>query len=96
VNINKGKILNAAKNGAQAFHNKRWVRITVGAVVAMTIFSVGVAQGAKDADPNKGTGPGNTVQISDLEGKWDGIGVMPDGTPFCVVGWPCEDGFLEK
>jgi hypothetical protein len=95
VNISKGRILETARGGLGVFRTKKWVRVVTYSFVAVTLFSVGVQQGARDADPNKGTGPGNTVEITDLKGKWDGIGVMPDGTPFCVVGWPCEDGFLE-
>lgn len=94
MNINTGRITQRARQFRQALKTKLWVRIVTGAVVALTIYSAGVDAGHKDNDPRH-SGPGNTATYTELKGKWDGVGTMPDGTPFCMVGWPCEDGFLE-
>jgi hypothetical protein len=75
------------------WRTKRWVRIAGGVLVIGMAYGAG--QDSTVHDPRQNTGPGNTATISQLEGKWDGVGTLPDGTPFCLVGWPCEDGFLD-
>lgn len=89
MKVTKAHVQSAVK----AWRTKRWVRITGFGVAMMVCFSAGNSQGLKEGDPRQG-GPGNTATIEQLQGKWDGIGVMPDGQAFCMVGWPCEDGFL--
>jgi hypothetical protein len=75
---------------------RRWVRVVTGIVVVFVAWSSGHQQGVLDSGPRGTTSPGGTVTEQQLEGKWDGIGTLEDGTPFCMVGWPCEDRGLDK
>jgi hypothetical protein len=89
--ITLAQVTAGARKVRSAWVHKRWVRVT-GIIVGIGIaYSAGHQQGILDEGP-RGTGnPGGTVTEVQLHGKWDGIGTLPDGTPFCLVGWPCED-----
>jgi hypothetical protein len=78
------------------WRSKKWLRVTGYLVLCFGLYSAGHSQGERTSDPRTKGGPGNTYQLEQLEGKWDGIGSLPNGTTFCLVGFPCEDAGLDK
>jgi len=70
----------------------RWVRVVTSVVVVAAAYGGGHDAGLQEGNnPREHSSPGGVVTEVELHGKWDGVGTLPDGTPFCMVGWPCED-----
>lgn len=90
MNSKLGRIMQAGKKFRTAYTTKRWVRVTVGAFVVIGVFGAGQDSATREFDPRQNV-PGMATPVEMLEGKWDGIGTLPDGTVFCMVGWPCEE-----
>jgi hypothetical protein len=92
VNINKTTVLRKVRAFPHTFRTSKKVRWGVAIFVAFGIFGAGQsATGPKVPDPRQMVGPGGVTSIGQLYGEWDGVGTLPDGTPFCLKGWPCED-----
>jgi hypothetical protein len=87
--VNVSQTLTAVR---KTWRTKRWLRVIGYGLIVTGLYSTGHDAGLKEGDPrNTNTGPGSTVSITQLEGEWDGVGTTPDGRPFCLKGWPCED-----
>jgi hypothetical protein len=74
----------------KVWRNKWGKRIIICAAIGMALH---VASDANDPriEDNR---PRLATPQEMLYGKWDGIGTLPDGTPFCMVGWPCEESIV--
>lgn len=81
------KKLPQLRNAVRGTLKKRWVRFALGVAVCAGFYQAGASASDPRMPDNQ---PGYATPPEMLYGKWDGIATLPDGSTFCLVGWPCE------